>query len=182
MAQTFEESLTSDLDDLYAAALCFTQDEHRAEELLQEAAIRAFHEFHSPLQSAEFRVWMLGLLAATHLRRERRRGQDPFKEGVEPIHAEDEGVQEAFSAFPERGTRAYEWLRVWLDRAWVALDPGDRLVLWLVAVERLRHRRVAEILGLDEEQVRRRHYRARRTLSLGAAEHIKHGTPGSAEA
>ena len=182
MPQTFEEFISSDLDDLYAAALCFTQDEHFAEELLQEASIRAFHEFRGPTRNPDFKGWMLGVLVNTYLLRERRAGADPFQAELPPFGNEAEEGRDPPRPFPREGTRAYEFLRAWLDGAWHELDAGDRVVLWLAAITRLRHPRVAAILGLDEQQVRRRHYRARRTLSVGAANHIKRRMPGSAEA
>ena len=184
MHRTFEELIGSDLDDLHSAALCFTQDRHRAEELLQEAAIRAFHEFRSGVSPADFRRWMLGILVTTYLLKERRRGVDPLAVEVGPESEEqpDRG-QDVAVPFPEPGTRAHEWLRAWLNEAWPELDAGDRLVLWLAAVERIRHPRVATMLGLAEEQVRRRHYRARRSLSTGASRLLaRDRCLGSAEA
>lgn len=183
MAQTFEELISSDLDGLYSAALCFTQDEHRAEELLQETAVQAFHEFRSGRSESDFRVWMLEMLVANYLRRQRRSGADPLAErldGIDDLGAADADARSV--SFPEPGTRAYEWLRSWLDGAWPELDPGDRLVLWLAAVERIRPSRMARMLNLDEEQVRRRHFRARRALSSGAFRQLAKGRFGSAEA
>ncbi len=176
MPQTFEEFISSDLDGLYSAALCFTADTARAEELLQEAAIQAFHQFRARSADPEFRHWMLEILVSTYLRRERRRGSDPLAEEVAVADADMKQVEAA--AFPRPGTRAYAWLRTWLEDAWPELDPGDRLVLWLAAIERLRHGRVAKMLGLEEEQVRRRHYRARCTLSMGARRQLGHDRTG----
>jgi DNA-directed RNA polymerase specialized sigma24 family protein len=59
-----------------------------------------------------------------------------------------------------------------MNRVWSDLDEGDRLILWLADVERLRHRRVAEMIGIGEEQVRNRHYRARLILSQEAVREI----------
>ena len=183
MTQTFEELISAELDALYSAALCFTQDDHQAEDLLQESAIRAFHEFRSGRPKSDVRVWMLGKLVTTYLRRERLRGADPLSETLEAMGDMVSTVADVVGvSFPEPGTRAHERLRSWLDQAWPEVDPGDRLVLWLSAVERLRPARVAQMLELDEEQVRRRHYRARRGLSSGALRRIAEGRLGGAEA
>lgn len=173
MGQTFEELIGQNLDDLYSAALCFTLDEHRAEALLQEASIRAFHEYPRGRREVDFRQQMLAVLVSTYLQRQRRLGRDPLAAASAPR-------EETLSArtdlqvepFPAPGTPGYRLMRDWMNRVWSDLDDGDRLILWLADVERLRHRRVAEIIGIEEEQVRGRHYRARLTLSQGAVREI----------
>lgn len=71
--------------------------------------------------------------------------------------------------FPEPGTAGYRMLRNWIGRVWSQLDEGDRLILWLADVERLSHRRVADMVDRPEDEVRTRHYRARLALSEAAA-------------
>lgn len=173
MAQTFEELIGSYLDGLYSAALCFTADEHRAEELLQEAAIRAFHQYLGRRWPSDFRQSMLEMLVTTYLERERRLGRDPLSPQLAPPHETADGSDgRDVEAFPLPGTNGYALMREWLSRNWPRLDDGDRLVLWLADVERIRHPRVAEMIGIDEQQVRSRHYRARRVLSRGAAREL----------
>lgn len=167
MAETFEELVGRHLDGLYSAALCFTRDEHRAEVLLQEAAIRGFHEFAGGEDEARFRQWMLGLVVQAYLRRERRRGQDPLA-GRGVTVGEDLETGSSGPGLPERGSKRYRAFGDWLDRVLGDLDPGDRMILWLSDVERLRSRDVSEMIGVTETEVRGRHYRARRTLSAWA--------------
>lgn len=166
MSHTFEELIGRCLDDLYSAALCFTLDEERAEALLQEASIRAFHQLAHGRRDADFHEAMLEILVATHLRRLRRAGRDPLAEDAPSF---DDLLGREGSAhrtpFPEPGTSAYGMLRAWMTEAWAELDDGDRLILWLADVERLRHRRLAALVGIPQSQVRARHYRARSLLS-----------------
>ncbi len=183
MGQTFEELIGLHLDDLYSAALCFTQDELRAEELLQEASIRAFHEFPRRRQMTEFRDSMLDVLASTYLQRERRAGRDPL--AIDSAPKEEvlygiAGIQ--VEPFPEPGTPGYRLLRHWMNKVWGQLDDGDRLVLWLADVERFRHVAIADLVGLNEEEVRDRHYRARLMLSQGATRQLVERASGGAEA
>jgi RNA polymerase sigma factor (sigma-70 family) len=173
MGQTFEELIGDHLDHLYTAALCFTLDEHRAEELLQEATIRAFHEFCNVEAVTEFRQSMLAILVSTYLRRQRRMGRDP-------LACDSNLLEEMFSSgsrhdlepFPEPGTVGYTLLRDWMSSVWPELNDGDRLILWLADVERFRHSHVATVTGLDEGEVRVRHYRARRMLSRRASREL----------
>jgi RNA polymerase sigma-70 factor (ECF subfamily) len=183
MGQTFEELIGLHLDDLYSAALCFTLDELRAEELLQEASIRAFHEFPRRRQTTEFRDSMLEVLVSTYLQRERRTGRDPLATDTAPkeeVLYATAGIQ--VEPFPEPGTPGYRLLRHWMNQTWAQLDDGDRLVLWLADVERLRHTAIAGLVGRDEEDVRNRHYRARLMLSQGAARQLVERMSGDAEA
>jgi DNA-directed RNA polymerase specialized sigma24 family protein len=83
--------------------------------------------------------------------------------------------------FPEVGSPGYRVLLDWFSRVWAQLDDGDRMILWLADVERLRHRRVAEMTGLDVEEVRARHYRARRNLSRSAARELGRRASGGAK-
>ncbi|UCC83189.1 MAG: RNA polymerase sigma factor [Gemmatimonadota bacterium] len=182
MARAFEELIGTHLDDLYSAALCFTLDEGRAEELVQEASIRAFHEYPYRQHDADFRLLMLGALVSTFLQRQRRQGRDPL---APHGGLYDETVRSTewtpIEPFPEVGSPGYRVLLDWFSRVWAQLDDGDRLVLWLADVERLRHRRVAEMTGLDLEEVRARHYRARRSLSRSAERELGRRASGGAK-
>jgi DNA-directed RNA polymerase specialized sigma24 family protein len=169
MGRTFEELVGLHLDDLYSAALCFTLDEHRAEELLQEASIRAFHELPLRRDETNSRIALLGMLVTTYLRRQARQGLDPFAPKAVSL---DEMLRQQpmrFEPFPEPGTAGYRWMRDWMRRVWSDLNTGDRIILWLADVERVRHPVVARITGLDIDEVRSRHYRARLAMSRGAA-------------
>lgn len=183
MAQAFEELIGFHLDDLYSAALCFTLDEGRAEELVQAASIRAFHEYPQGRGEADFRQQMLGALVSTYLQQQRRQGRDPLALDAglrdEIVGSTEESPLEPF---PEAGSPGYRLLLDWIVAVWAQLDDGDRLVLWLADVERLRHRRVAEMTGLGVGEVRARHYRARRMLSRGAARELDSRASGGARA
>lgn len=183
MPQAFEELLGNSLDDLYSVALCFTLDEGRAEALLQEAAIRAFHEFPHRRSGADFRYMMLETLVSTYLQGERRRGRDPLAaNGSSYDRSERSGEEMSIEPFPEPGSPGYRLMLDWYTRAWAQLDDGDRLILWLADVERLRHRRIAELTGLSAEAIRARHYRARRNLSRSAGRELSGRASGGTKA
>lgn len=170
MARTFEELVGLHLDDLYSAALCFTLDEHDAEDLLQEAAVRAFHQWSRRGRDSEFRRAMLELLVSIYLQRLRRMGRDPFASPVDSVEPTlDERSLAPVQPFPGPGTPGYRLLRDWVRKLWPDLDPGDRLIVWLIDIERLKHGVVAVMVGRGKADVRNRHYRARLILSRGVA-------------
>lgn len=180
MARAFEELIGPHLDGLYSAALCFTLDEHRAEELLQEASIKAFHEFAGHDPDVDFQQSMLKVLVSTYLLRQKRKGANPLASEAAPVtELFSHNVEPYAEPFPEPGTPGYKLLRAWLNQAWPQLDDGDRLVLWLADVEGLRHSQVAQMIDAGMEEVRSRHYRARRILSRGAALRLKKRAEGT---
>jgi DNA-directed RNA polymerase specialized sigma24 family protein len=182
MGQTFEELIGFHLDELYSAALCFTLDEHKAEELLQEASIRAFHELPPRGHAEDFRLAMLDVLVSTYLQRQRRQGHDPLRE--EPAKLEKmmaAAPHQRVEPFPEPGTPGFRLLVEWMSRMWTDLAAGDRLILWLADIERIRHRRIAEMVSRPKEEVRARHYRARLALSHGAAQQLGRRETGTAD-
>lgn len=182
MVQAFEELIGSHLDDLYSAALCFTLDERWAEELVREASIRAFHEYARRQRGADFRNLMLATLVSTFLRRQRGQGREPLALDGRPYDETARSTERILiEPFPEVGSPGYRVLLDWFSRVWTQLDDGDRLVLWLADVERLRHRRVAEMTGLEPEEVRARHFRARRNLSRRAARELSRRASGGAK-
>ncbi len=181
MAKTFEEQIGVHLDQLYSAALRFTLDEHRAEELLQEAAIRGFHEYSGRRREEDFRDYMLQILVATYLKRRRNMGGDPLASEADLTEEVFETRQELAGPFPAPGSSARLFLMRWMDKVWHELDDGDRLVLWLADIERIRHRRVADMTGLKVKEVRWRHYRARQVLSRGATRELGRIAGGGAE-
>ena len=184
MTRTFEEQIGFHLDDLYSAALCFTLDEHRAEELIQEASVRAFHEFPAARAHVDFGRAMLEVLVSTYLQRQRRKGRDPLAGEVDPLETMLTDVSHStyIEPFPEPGTPAYTLLSDWMFRVWHELDDGDRLILWLADVERLRHQQVAKMTGISLEHARSRHYAARRRMSQAAARYLKPRKAGTAQA
>lgn len=70
-------------------------------------------------------------------------------------------------------------MRDWMSHVWSDLDTGDRIILWLTDVERIRHPVVAGITGLDVDEVRSRHYRARLAMSRGAAQELDRAVGGA---
>ncbi|HSG82279.1 MAG TPA: sigma factor-like helix-turn-helix DNA-binding protein, partial [Gemmatimonadota bacterium] len=126
---------------------------------------------------------MLEALVSTFLQREKLAGRDPLARlGAPPEAFPNVDLQVEVDPFPAPGTPGYRLLRQWMTWVWNRLDDGDRVVLWLADVERLPHPAIARMTGAQEEDVRARHYRARLTLSRGAARRLAQGAVGGAEA
>ncbi len=161
----FEELLVRELDALYGTALRLCGGRQAdAEDLLQEAVLRACQHFGELRQLAAGRAWLFRILTRTHLNRVRtmERRRETFEGDL------DEGTfEQALAAWHALETRDVVIDALLQDRVTVAVDELPlpmREVLWLVDVEGFRLREVEEILDLPAGTVASRLYRARRAL------------------
>lgn len=164
--RAFEELFSEHLDALYRTALRLCAGrESDAEDLLQEAALRAFLGFDRLQHQEAGRAWLFTILTRTHLNRVRgakRRRETVFTDL-------DEGAFEEALERWERSTSvedklARHELRETLADALNRLPPPLRAAVWLVYGEGLRLREVAKMLGVPEGTVASRLYRGRSQL------------------
>lgn len=172
--KAFEELVTENLDALYRTALRLAAGRNAdAEDLLQDAMLRAFEHFHQLQDASAGRSWLFSILVRTNLNRVRtaaRRNEwlnADLTEGAfetalsewTPQAAPDELLQRRESS--ERVGRA-------LDE----LHPDLRSAVLLTDVEGFSHRETARMLGIPEGTVASRLFRARmelrRTLTAGS--------------
>lgn len=164
--RAFEELLSEHLDALYRTGLRLCGGrESDADDLLQEAALRAFRHFGALRDPNAGRSWLFTILARTHLNRVRAAG----RRAEVPVADLDERAFEAALQewAPTRGPEdawTADRLREWVAAALDDLVLPLRAVIWLVDVEGFRQREVAEMLGIPEGTVASRLYRARRQL------------------
>jgi len=168
----FEALLANHLDALYRTALrlCSARTAD-AEDLLQEAALRAFRKFSSLREPAAARAWLFTVLVRTHLNRLRAaRSRGETLESDMDLGA----FEEALAAWsPSPGPLELVMNRQLGERIARALAelPDDlRLVVTLVDVEGFTQREAAAILGVPEGTVASRLFRARQALRERLAE------------
>lgn len=135
---------------LWAYLVVQTRDRALAEELAQEAWSRVLASRLEPESDEHLRRYLFR--TAIHLVRDRHRGA-----GRAPLPLVDE--QDLASASPPVG------LRQDLARAFAALKPKERRLIWLAHVEELDHRAIAELVGARAGSVRVMLHRARRRLA-----------------
>jgi RNA polymerase sigma-70 factor (ECF subfamily) len=164
--RAFEELLSEHLDALYRTALRLcggrTAD---AEDLLQDASLRAFERFAELRDRGAARTWMFTILTRTHLNRlraGRRRAE------ILAVDLDEHAFEMALETWqpglaPDERTDAV-LARDRLAAALDALDEPLRTVVWLSDVEGFRQREVAEMLGIPEGTVASRLFKARRSL------------------
>jgi len=124
-----------------------------ADDLVQEALMRAIAARAQFAEGTNLRAWLFAILRNVHLSQRRRAGRSPFAPAPAIMPAAPvSGGQEEQHAFRDLG------------RAFDALPKTQRQVLWLTVVEGMDYEQVAAVLGTPVGTVRSRLSRARDTL------------------
>lgn len=154
----FESLYRSHVGRTFALCMRMTADAHEAEEMVQEAFVRAWEKLPSFGCRSAFGTWLHRLAAnvvLSHWRTKKRR----------PVVAMDAATLEAETAFQRpRSGESKTRERVDLERAIRALPRGARTVLVLHDIEGFLHREVAELTGLAVGTTKAQLHRARRLL------------------
>jgi RNA polymerase sigma-70 factor, ECF subfamily len=153
---------------LFRVARSILADDSEAEDVMQEAYVRAFRELATFRGEARFSTWLTRIACHEALARARKRRRlVPIGVGVvgEPPEPPSE------NAGPERDMENRELQAVLHDAVEILPDPL-RAVFCLREVEGLSTEQTADALGLSVENVRVRLHRAKRGLRQTLDERI----------
>ncbi len=160
-AGTFEQIVLPHLDAAYNLARWLVRDASLAEDVVQDAAVRALSYFAS-YKGGDARSWLLRIVrnAAYTAMAARRQGattslDDGEHPGLEIVDTADD---------PEAALGRVQGLAC-LEDALAALPPELRECLVLRELEELSYKQVAEITGAPIGTVMSRLWRARRALT-----------------
>lgn len=158
---------------LYRLARAIVRDPDEAEDALQDAYVDAFRAIGRFRGGATVATWLSRLVINQCLGRMRRTAR---RENVVPIDraagsAELDDIAADESKAPDRAAERAQ-LRALLERKMDELPESFRLVLVLRSIEELSVEETAQCLGLAQETVRTRHFRARGLLRESIAREI----------
>jgi RNA polymerase sigma-70 factor, ECF subfamily len=149
---------------VFLAAASILRNEADAEEVAQEAILKAFKNLGRFRQESKFSTWLIQIAvneAKMKLRKDRRHLYESLDNG----HQTDEGdyIPTDFADWREIPSDALEQreLREALEKALKSLPEKYRTVLILRDVQHMSIAETAQILGLSEENVKTRTSRAR---------------------
>lgn len=149
---------------IFLTAMKILGNEADAEEVAQEAVLKAFTHLDQFRAEAKFSTWLIQITvneARIKLRKDRRKLYQSIDEGI----ADEDGdyIPRDFADWREIPSEALERkeLREALDRGLQILAPKYREVLVLRDVQRFNTQETARILGITEGVVRTRLLRAR---------------------
>jgi RNA polymerase sigma-70 factor (ECF subfamily) len=159
--ERFEAVVLPHLDAAYTLARYLTRSDHDAQDVVQDASLRAFRYFGSfrGAESSEGRAWLLAIVRNTAYTWQRRqRGDGLTTEFDEERHSEAVAEEHPETALVARDERAA------LRRAIAELPPEFREVIVLRELEGLSYKEIAEVAGVPVGTVMSRLSRARRRL------------------
>jgi RNA polymerase sigma-70 factor, ECF subfamily len=153
---------------VYAAAFAILRNEQDAEDVSQEAMLKALSNLRHFRAEARFSTWLIQITVNEALMR-RRRGRTVVMEGIDDRRSSDEGIDYTprdFADWREIPSEALERkeVRQRLEQALASLDRKYREVFVLRDVEHLNIQETAEALGISVASVKTRLLRARLML------------------
>ncbi len=164
----FEALAGERLDGLYGTALRLTRNRTAAEDLVQEAMLRAWRSFRTFQPGTNFRAWLYRILMNAHFDRHRKDTRTPevVQEEISDSYLYTRARESA--ALSEAGNPETLVLDQIIDAevrdSLEALPLQFRTPLLLVDVEGFSYKEAAEILGIPVGTVMSRLYRGRHAL------------------
>jgi RNA polymerase sigma-70 factor (ECF subfamily) len=163
----FEEDALPLLDQLYGAALRMTRNPTDAQDLVQDAYMKAYQAFGSYRPGTNLKAWMYRILTNTYInqyRKAQRRPKETSDEEVTDWQLADvashdsTGLQsaeiEALKRIPDQR----------IQDALMELSDDYRMVVYYADVEGLPYKEIAEIMGTPIGTVMSRLHRGRKQL------------------
>jgi RNA polymerase sigma-70 factor (ECF subfamily) len=164
-AFAFEQIVRRYQQQVYRLALRIVRRHAVADDVAQEAFVRAYRSLHRFDTSRPFGPWIRRIaanLAVSHLRSPRAREEELSESIQAPADAGSD---------PLGGVIARE-AREALGRALSRLPAEQRVVFVLRAMEELTYAEIADALGISEGTVMSRLFRAREKLRVALASHF----------
>jgi RNA polymerase sigma-70 factor (ECF subfamily) len=170
--QAFEELAYPHLDSAYRTALRMTGQPASAEDLVQEAFLRAFRAFNQFERGTNFKAWLFRILTNVFLNDYRKKSREPQTSDFAEVEPADPGTESG-----EFKAEEIEAIRARLsDEAVRAIDrlpPDFRLPFLLSTFEGFSYKEIAAIIGAPIGTVMSRLFRARRLLKTDLLEYAK---------
>ncbi len=165
----FESTALPQLDALYGAALRLTRNAAEAEDLVQDAYVRAFRFWHTFKSGTSVRAWLFTILRNTFINRYHRLNRT--RSARNDLEAQLSAIgSEAAVAHPSSQLPSPDGAlaaRITRERIMAALEsvPEDyRMAVILADLEGLAYKEIAEIMDCPIGTVMSRIYRGRRLL------------------
>ena len=173
LLQRFEADALPLLDQLYGAAVRMTRNPADAQDLVQDAYMKAYQAFGSFKEGTNLKAWMYRILTNTYINSYRKAQRSPKRASSDTV--EDWQLADAAS-HSEVGLKSAEvealealpstQLREALD----SLSEEHRMVVLMADVEGMSYKEIAEELGVPMGTVMSRLNRARKNLRSALAD------------
>ena len=165
-AQAFTELVNQYERKIYRLAKHITQNDEDAEDVLQEAFLKAYEHLDNFQGNSKFYTWIVRIAVNEALMKLRKRKGDRTVPLDEPVDTGEEMVQREIAVWEDNPEQHYsrEEIQEILDQAIETLKPDFRTVFTLRDIEELSTEETAEALGISIPAVKSRLLRARLAL------------------
>jgi RNA polymerase sigma-70 factor, ECF subfamily len=165
-ASAFTELVEKYERKIFRLAKNITQNDEDAEDVLQEAFLKAYSNLDSFQGQSKFYTWLVRISVNEALMKLRKRKSDRTVSLDEPHETEEDTVTREIAVWDDDPEKKYsrDELKEILDRAVDSLKPGFRTVFMLRDIEELSTEETAEALGISVPAVKSRLLRARLQL------------------
>ncbi len=163
------ELITEYMDALYTAAMRMTGNVSDAEDLVQEAILRAYRGFHTFQEDTNLRAWLFRILTNTYISNYRSAKRHPETTGMDDIEDLYLYKQLKRGGSLAHGRSAEEevldlFTDVEIKEAIEGLPESFRIAVLLSDVEGFSYAEIAEITGVPIGTVMSRIYRGRKAI------------------
>jgi len=151
---------------IYRLAKNITRNDEDAEDVLQDAFLKAYTHLDNFKGDSKFYTWLVRIAVNEALMRLRKRKTDRSVPLDEPVELGEETVAREIAVWEDNPEQRYskeEWRQI-LDEAVDELKPDFRTVFVLRDIEELSTEETAETLGISIPAVKSRLLRARLAL------------------
>ncbi len=147
---------------LYRASRVILRDDGEAEDVMQDAYVRAYQHLNQFAGKAAFSTWLTRIAIHEALARKRRRGRMEELDAF-PANGDVMSILKSSAPTPETGAAQAEMRRI-LEEAVDRLPEAYRTVVVLREVEEMSVAETAESLGVTDAVVKTRLHRAHAML------------------
>ncbi len=151
---------------IYRLAKHITQNDEDAEDVLQEAFLKAYEHLDGFQGNSKFYTWIVRIAVNEALMKLRKRKSDRTVPLDEPVDTGEEMVAREIAVWEDNPEQRYsrDEMQGILDQAIQSLKPDFRTVFMLRDIEELSTEETAETLGISIPAVKSRLLRARLAL------------------
>lgn len=163
----FEEKVLETVDALYNLAMHLTQNRQDAEDLVQEATLRAYRYFYRFERGTNFKAWIMTILRNLYINKYRKKLKEPIKIEFEEV--------ENFISLPEISGAHEEIFSEIIRNSIDKLPEELRMVITLFYVDGFTYKEIAKITEVPLGTVMSRLYTARQILKRQLSKAILKG-------
>jgi len=167
--ERFERDAMPLMPQLYSAALRLTRNPADAEDLVQEAYLRAYRGFGGFTPGTNLKAWLYRILTNTFINNYRKKQRQPvtvLEDDIPDWYLYDHLADDSHSG--ETASAEAQVLERMPDEdvqaALEALPENFRMAVWLADVEGFAYKEIAEILNIPIGTVMSRLHRGRKSL------------------